>query len=101
MWLLLQLAVYWDHFIRQFIYKTVLYIRQWKGGPQKRVVSKQKYIDCIEKWPQMVIFLYNLYIFGLGTTLLLANMVVALDPSNIYIYIYIYLYHIQPYYIPL
>ena len=28
------------------------------------VVSKQNCIDYKEKWPEMVIFLYNLYIFG-------------------------------------
>ena len=30
----------------------------------QNVVSKQKCIDYTEKWPFMVIFLYNLYIFA-------------------------------------
>ena len=37
-------------------YNTVLDITRFKDG-------SQKCIDYIEKWPYMVIFQYNLYIF--------------------------------------
>ena len=43
-------------------YKTILIYDSLKVDP-KSVVSKQKCIDYIEKWPLMVIFLYNLDIF--------------------------------------
>ena len=36
----------------------------------KSGVSKQKWIDYIEKWPFMVSFLNNLYIFCFDTTVL-------------------------------
>ena len=48
----------------------------------------QTCIDYIEKWPFMVIFLYNLYIFCLDITFLLANMGFALlyhDESSLYV----------------
>ena len=38
-------------------------IKQFTGGPKKSDVSKQKSIGYIEKWPFMVIFLYNQYFF--------------------------------------
>ena len=47
----------------------------------KSVVSKQKCIDYIEKWPYMVIFLYNLYIFVWIQHSCLDNLVIALDLS--------------------
>ena len=53
-------------------YKTVLDIRQFKGGP-KKFMSRQKCIDYTEKWPILVIFLYNPYIFGYNTVVLLYN----------------------------
>ena len=30
---------------------------------EPKIVSKQKYVDYVEKWPFMIIFLYNLHIF--------------------------------------
>ena len=43
-------------------YKTISDTRWFKGGPIK-CLSKQKCLDYTEKWPFMVIFLYNLNIF--------------------------------------
>ena len=40
----------------------------------KIAAPKQKCIDYIEKWPEMIIFLYNPYIFLLGTTLLVSTI---------------------------
>ena len=39
-----------------------LYIFVWIQQNAKKSIQ-QKWIDYIEKWPFMVIFLYNLYIF--------------------------------------
>ena len=51
--------IHWNHF-----YRTVSDTRQFKGGPQKCYIqAKQKYIDNIEKWSFMVIFLYDLYVY--------------------------------------
>ena len=43
---------------------------------------KQKCIDYIEKWPFLVIFLYNLYIFVWLQHGCLADIVLVLDPSS-------------------
>ena len=48
----------------------------------KSVVSNQKCIDYIEKWPFKAIFLYYLYIFVWIQHGYLADTVFALDPSN-------------------
>ena len=57
----------------------------------KCVVSKQKCIDNIEKWPFMVIFLYNLYFFFWIQYGCLANMVFTLDPSKCYNEVMVYI----------
>ena len=46
------------------------------------VLSKPECIDCIENWPFMVIFLYNLDLFVLIQNSYLGNMVFTLGPSN-------------------
>ena len=56
-------------------YNTVLYITQFKDG-------SQKCIDYIEKYPFMVIFQYNLYIFVWILHGCLTNTVYAMDPNN-------------------
>ena len=70
-----------EHFHNMVHYKTVLDMRWLIGGP-KSVVSKEKCIDYIEKWPFMVIFLYNLYIFVWIQHGYLSNTFFALDPGS-------------------
>ena len=45
-------------------------------------VSKQTYIDYIEKWPFVIIFLCDLYIFVWIQYGCLPNSVFVLDSSN-------------------
>ena len=56
-------------------YNRVLDITRFKDG-------SQKCIDYIEKWPFMVIFQYNLYIFVWIWHSCLTNMVYVIDPNN-------------------
>ena len=57
-------------------YSTLLGIGRKKMDPKNIVskLNKLKCIDYIEKWPFMVIFLYNLYIFVWIQYSCLANM---------------------------
>ena len=55
-----------SHTPPQPLYNTIIGIQnenRVSKTTNNYVVSKQKCIDHIEKWPFMVIFLHNLYIF--------------------------------------
>ena len=49
----------WNIYKPQPLYNNIFRVHSINN----RVISKQKCIDYIEKWPFMVIFQYNLYIF--------------------------------------
>ena len=84
------IKVHWSRFIR-----VCYWLQNSLKVDLKSVVSKQKCIAYIEKWPFMVIFLYNLYIFVWIQQGCLAIMGFALNPGNSVIksfLVYLYLF---------